>query len=113
MEKNQKKSEDSYNDGENGEAPNIVKPLLSPVQTSPKTNEENSSQQTVSPGSMKTNGQATADHSFSESSLTEADKLTMEDEKRKNSENVDHSIKNGTDSSIQDSRQTVSLVGRI
>ena len=96
MEKSSKKSDDSSNGSENGEAPTLVKPQLSPGKSNAESYNEDASQR-VSDAPVdisKMNGQS--HENTLESSLTEADKQTMEDEKRRNIEAADVVIDNGT-----------------
>ena len=103
LEKNQRKSEDSLNGSENGDTPKIIKPELSPGRSGAENRNEDLSQGDRLPDAAKTNGQSTVGEGTLESSLTEVDKQTVEDEKRKNDNNLDHSINNGADNLKQDS----------
>jgi len=101
LEKSNKKSDDSPNSSENGEAPTLVKPQLSPGKSSAESyNEDLSQRANDKPVDIsKMNGQSHGN--TLESSLTEADKQTMEDEKRRNIEAADVVIDNGTADSEQ------------
>ena len=95
MDKNQRKPDDSPNDTESDEKQIIVKPQLSPGRPNAENNNEVLSQRVGDRpvDTLKTNGRS--DENSLELSLPEADRQRVEDEKRRNSENADHSMNNG------------------
>ena len=80
---------------ESGEERLIVKPQLSPGRSNAENNNEDLSQLDgdTSVDTLKTNGQS--DENLLELSLPEADMQRVEDEKRRNNENAEHSMNNG------------------
>ena len=110
LEKSNKKSDDSPNSSENGEAPTLVKPQLSPGKSSAESyNEDLSQRANDKPVDIsKMNGQSHGN--TLESSLTEADKQTMEDEKRRSIEAADVVIDNGTADSEQIAKVVLSIL---
>lgn len=80
---------------------------------SPEHKGENLSEQTSTADAVKTNGQPPVDDASLESSLIEADKQTMEEERRKNIDNVDHLKNNGAENLVESSKENINVVRAI